>query len=63
MMLKRFSFSDPVWLIPAVIVFVGCAIQSLHLREHSRYCKTSEEWRSVYDQKALSEYRDLEDDD
>lgn len=55
MMFKRFSFSDPVWLIPAVVIFVSCAIQSLHLAEHNRYCKTSEEWRSVYDQKALSD--------
>ncbi|MEC7738128.1 MAG: hypothetical protein VYE46_04545 [Cyanobacteriota bacterium] len=28
--------------------------QTMHVVEHGRYCKTSDEWRQIYDQKALS---------
>ena len=53
-MLKRFSFSSPVWLIPAVFVSIVCVIQTLHVIGHGRYCKTSDEWRQIYDQKSSS---------
>lgn len=56
---KRISFRDPVWLIPMVIVVLGCSIQTLHMFEHSRYCKTDAEWRAVYDR----EMSELEEDD
>ena len=51
-MFKHFSFSSPVWLIPAVFVSIVCIIQTMHVVEHVRYCKTSYEWRQIYDQKA-----------
>ena len=53
-MFRRFSFSSPVWLIPAVFVLIVCVIQTLHVVEHGRYCKTSDEWRQIYDQKSSS---------
>ena len=53
-MFKRFSFSSPVWLIPAMFVSIVCVIQTMHVVEHGRYCKTSDEWRQIYGQKALS---------
>ena len=53
-MFRRFSFSSPVWLIPAVFVLIVCVIQTLHVVEHRRYCKTSDEWRQIYDQKSSS---------
>ena len=49
-MFKRFSFSSPVWLIPAFIVTIACVIQTMHVVEHGSYCKTSDEWRQIYDQ-------------
>ena len=53
-MVRRFSFSSPVWLIPAVFLLIVCVIQTMHIVEHGRYCKTSDEWRQIYDQKASS---------
>ena len=53
-MFRRFSFSSPVWLIPAVFVLIVCVIQTLHVVEHGRYCKTSDEWRQIYDRKSSS---------
>ena len=53
-MFKRLSLSSPVWLIPAALISIVCAIQSMHIVEHGRYCKTSDEWRQIYNQKALS---------
>lgn len=53
-MFKRFSFSSPIWLIPAGFVSIVCVIQTMHIVEHGRYCKTQDEWRQVYEQKALS---------
>ena len=40
---QRISFRDPVWLIPMVIVGLGCSVQTLHMLEHNRYCKTDAE--------------------
>ncbi len=51
-MLKRLSFSSPAWLIPAALISIVCVIQTMHVVEHGRYCKTSDEWRQIYDQKA-----------
>ena len=51
---KRISFRDPVWLIPMVIVVLGCSIQTLHMLQHDRYCKTDAEWKAVYKEKAES---------
>ena len=48
---KRISFRDPVWLIPMVIVALGCSVQTLHMLEHNRYCKTDAEWKAFYDAK------------
>ena len=53
-MFKRLSLSSPVWLIPAALISIVCVIQTMHVVEHGRYCKTSDEWRQIYDQKALS---------
>ena len=53
-MFRRFSFSSPIWLIPAVFVSIVCLIETLHVVEHGRYCKTSGEWRQIYDQKSSS---------
>ena len=53
-MFKHFSFSSPVWLIPAVFVSIVSIIQTMHVVEHGRYCKTSDEWRQIYDQKAAT---------
>ena len=53
-MLKRLSFSSPAWLIPAALISIVCVIQTMHVVEHGRYCKTSDEWRQIYDQKASS---------
>ena len=49
---QRISFRDPVWLIPMVIVALGCSVQSLHMLEHSRYCKTDAEWKALYSEKS-----------
>ena len=51
-MFKRLSFSSPIWLIPAALISIVCVIQTMHVVEHERYCKTSYEWRQIYDQKA-----------
>ena len=48
-MFKRFSFSSSVWLIPAFMALIACVIQTMHVVEHGRYCKTSDEWRRIYD--------------
>ena len=53
-MFKRLSFPSPIWLIPAALISIVCVIQTMHVVEHGRYCKTSDEWRQIYDQKALS---------
>ena len=49
---KRISFRDPVWLIPMVIVGLGCSVQTLHMLEHTRYCTTDAEWMSFYNEKS-----------
>ena len=49
---KGISLRDPVWLIPVVIVVLACAVQTLHLVQHSKYCKTDAEWKAIYQQKA-----------
>ena len=49
---KRISFRDPIWLIPMVIVVLGCSVQTLHLLQHAKYCKTDAEWTSIYKQEA-----------
>jgi len=51
-MFKRLSFSSPIWLIPAALISIVCVIQTMHVVEHGRYCKTSDEWRQMDDQKA-----------
>ena len=51
-MFKRLSFSSPIWLIPAALISIVCVIQTMHVVAHGRYCKTSDEWRQIYDQKA-----------
>ena len=53
-MFKRLSFSSPIWLIPAALISIVCMIQTMHIVEHGRYCKSSDEWRQIYDLKALS---------
>ena len=53
-MSKRLSLSSPVWLIPAALISIVCVIQTMHIVEHGHYCKTSDEWLQIYDQKALS---------
>ena len=45
---QRISFRDPVWLIPMVIVGLGCTVQTLHMLEHNRYCKTDAGWKATY---------------
>ena len=61
-MFKRLSFSSPIWLIPAALISIVCVIQTMHVVEHGRYCKTSDEWRQIYDQNALSsQASELED--
>lgn len=49
---KRISLRDPVWLIPMVIVMLVCSIQTLHLMQHSRYCKSDAEWTRLYKENA-----------
>ena len=49
---QRISFRDPVWLIPMVIVGLGCSVQTLHMLEHYRYCKTDAEWKALYNEKS-----------
>ena len=49
---KGISFRDPVWLIPMVIVVLACSVQTLHLMQHSNYCKSDAEWKAIYQQKA-----------
>ena len=53
-MFKRLSFSSPIWLIPAALISIVCVIQTMHVVEHGRHCKASDEWRQIYDQKASS---------
>ena len=53
-MFKRLLFSSPIWLIPAALISIVCVIQTMHIVEHGRYCKTSDEWRQIYNQNALS---------
>ena len=57
---KRISFRDPVWLIPMVIVVLACSVQTFHLVQHAKYCKSDAEWTSIYEQKAED---DLDEDD
>ena len=54
------SLRDPVWLIPMAIVVLACSVQTLHLVQHSKYCKTDAEWKAIYQQKAEDS---LDDDD
>ena len=49
---KSISFRDPVWLIPMVIVVIACSVQTFHLVQHAKYCKSNAEWTSIYEQKA-----------
>ena len=49
---QRISFIDPVWLIPIVIVGLGCSVQTLHILEHNRYCKKDAEWKTLYKEKS-----------
>ena len=51
---KRISFRDPVWLIPMVIVALCCSVQTLHMLQHDRYCKTDAEWKAIYKEKSES---------
>ena len=51
---QRISFSDPVWLIPMVIVGLGCSVQTLHMLEHNRYCKKDAEWKALHNEKSYS---------
>ena len=61
-MFKRLSFSSSIWLIPAALISIVCVIQTMHIVEHGRYCKSSDEWRQIYDLKALSsQASELED--
>ena len=53
-MFKRLSFSSPIWLIPGALISIVCMIQTMHIVEHGRYCKSSDEWRQIYDLKVLS---------
>ena len=54
MIFKRLSLSSPVWLIPAALISIVAMIQTMHIVEHEPYCKSSDEWLQIYDQKALS---------
>ncbi|QNI50791.1 putative conserved lipoprotein [Synechococcus sp. RS9915] len=58
---QRISFRDPVWLIPMVIVALGCSVQSLHMLEHNRYCKTDADWRALYSEKSSDSLEDADD--
>jgi|TARA_X000000950_G_scaffold58898_1_gene71416 hypothetical protein len=58
---KRISFRDPVWLIPMVIVGLGCSVQTLHMLEHTRYCKTDAEWKSFYNEKSSDSLGESDD--
>ena len=58
---KRISFRDPVWLIPMVIVALGCSVQSLHMLKHSRYCKTDAEWKALYNEKSSDSLGESDD--
>ena len=49
---QRISLRDPVWLIPMVIVGLGCSVQTLHMLEHNRDCKTDAEWNALYNEKS-----------
>ena len=31
---------------------LACSVQTFHLVQHSRYCKSDAEWTSIYEQKA-----------
>ena len=57
---KRISFRDPIWLIPMVIVALGCTVQTLHVFQHSAYCKSDAEWAEIYEQRAEE---NLDEDD
>ena len=48
---QRIAFRDPVWLFPMVIVGLTCSVQTLHMLEHNRYCKTDAEWKALYNEK------------
>ena len=41
-------------MIPMVIVALGCSVQTLHMVQHDRYCKTDSEWKALYEAKAES---------
>lgn len=58
---KRISFRDPVWLIPTVIIALSCSVQTLHMLEHNRYCKTDAEWKSLYNEKSTDSLEDAAD--
>ena len=58
---QRMSFRDPVWLIPMVIVALGCSVQTLHMVEHNRYCKTDAEWKAFYDAKPSNSEEESDD--
>ena len=44
-----------------MIVALGCSVQSLHMLEHSRYCKTDAEWKALYSEKSLDSLEDADD--
>ena len=58
---QRISFRDPVWLIPMVIVALGCSVQTLHMLVHNRYCKTDAEWKAFYDAKPSDSEEESDD--
>ena len=58
---QRISFRDPVWLIPMVIIALGCSIQTLHMQQHNRDCKTDCEWNDLYSEKS-SDFLEEADD-
>ena len=58
---KRISFRDPVWLIPMVVIALGCSIQTLHMLQHNRYCKTDAAWKALYSEKS-SDFLEEADD-
>ena len=58
---QRISFRDPVWLFPMVIVGLACSVQTLHMLEHNRYCKTDAEWKAFYDSKPSNSEEESDD--
>ena len=44
-----------------VIVVLGCSVQTLHMLEHGRYCKTDAEWKAFYDAKPSDSEEESDD--